>query len=270
MTNQELIGETPSQGAETVPALEFTGERIVPGKTDAALFREHEERYVFAGQYVGGKDVLDVACGTGLGTQYLLEAGAAVCWGIDIDADVITFASASYKGCNFVRGDATDINLPDSSMDVIVSFETIEHVGDQEKFLTECRRVLRPNGRIICSTPNRTMYGLRGTNPFHIHELTPEEFAKLMGGYFGELSLFSQDERNYVIYFLRLFAARVLERLKIKNFVKNVLFGESIAGAGKQRFSDASGKSLQLFKPYRKSLFVQPIYLVAVARKISD
>src|SRR6267143_674405 len=123
MKAKGLIEESMTTLGAAVPDLEFTGERIVPGKTGEALFREHEERYVFAGQHVSGKDVLDVACGTGVGTSFLRGAGARRVWGLDIDPDAIAFAKARYGDCEFAESDATDLCLPDSSIDVVVSFE---------------------------------------------------------------------------------------------------------------------------------------------------
>src|SRR6266478_7926362 len=77
--------QTNFDRAVTSPTLQFTGERIVPGQVDEPLFRAHEARYVFAGRFVRDKAVLDLACGTGIGTHYLLKAGALTCLGLDID-----------------------------------------------------------------------------------------------------------------------------------------------------------------------------------------
>src|SRR5262245_60102507 len=123
---------------------------MVPGKTGETLFREHEARYVFASAFVKGMEVLDVACGTGAGTHYLTQVGGEhPCLGLDIDGPAIEYARAAYKGCQFAQCEATNLCVPDSSMDVVVSFETIEHLSDPMKFLSECKRVLRPGGVFI-------------------------------------------------------------------------------------------------------------------------
>lgn len=246
------------------PDLEYTGERIVPGKTLAPLFREHEERYVFAGQYVEARKVLDVACGTGIGTHYLSKAGAACCYGVDIDERAIDYARAAYEGCVFLSGDATDVPLPSKSVDVVVSFETIEHVRDQRKFLEECRRVLRPRGWMICSTPNRAIYRWQGCNPFHVRELTPEEFQHLMASYFQDLELFTQSEQFYPTYMLGQIARRVLDRLGLKQLIKKAL--PIHAPTTLREFSE-NGYLPKPLPSYRHSLLVKPTYLVAVARK---
>ena len=92
----------------------------------------------------------------------------------------------------------------------MVSFETLEHLKDQRKFLMECRRVLRPGGVMICSTPNTTIYRWQGegANPYHVHELITQEFIDLVETYFGESRLFSQAEELYPSYVLKRIASR--------------------------------------------------------------
>ena len=247
---------------------EFTGERIVPGKTVEALFREHEERYVFAAQYVSGKDVLDVACGTGVGTSFLREAGARMVWGLDIDTDAIAFAKSRYKACEFVRGEATNLCLSDNSVDVVASFETLEHLKDQRKFMLECRRVLRPGGLLICSTPNTTIYRWQGANPYHVHELTAREFKELVGTYFGDLQIFSQAEHVYPFYLLRQSILRVLESLKLKNAVKLILGRRSSVESFRVGFVNEFSSLNTIIVPYRTSVLIQPMYLIAIAHKL--
>src|SRR5262249_23325333 len=92
-------GQINSGNAPISPTLLFTGERIVPGQVSEDMFRAHEARYVFAGRLVKDKAVLDVACGAGIGTHYLLTAGAQSCSGLDIDGPAIDYARAAYKGC---------------------------------------------------------------------------------------------------------------------------------------------------------------------------
>jgi ubiquinone/menaquinone biosynthesis C-methylase UbiE len=142
---------------DAIPILPFTGERIVPGMGAEALFRQHEVRYLFAGSFVKNNRVLDVASGSGLGTDYLLRSGAQSCVGLDIDQAAIEYARARYPNCEFTQCEATRLCLADDSVDVVVSFETIEHIKDQKAFLSECKRVLKPEGLVICSTPNRTL-----------------------------------------------------------------------------------------------------------------
>ena len=186
-------------GNGSVDTLVVTGERLVPGALADRLFREHEARYVFAGEFVAGKQTLDVACGTGMGTKYLSVAGAVSSIGLDIDPTAVSFASKFYGGCKFAQCDVTRLCIASASIDVVVSFETIEHIEDQAKFLNECHRVLKPGGVLICSTPNQMLSKWAPRNPFHVRELTVSEFTDTVSSIFGDVQLFSQNCVNYFV-----------------------------------------------------------------------
>lgn len=255
--------------AEEIPNLEFTGERIIPGKTEEALFREHEERYVFAGQYVAGKDVLDVACGTGIGTQYLRKAGAKNCIGLDIDGEAIDYARAAYQECLFLQSDAVCLNLPDECVDVVVSFETIEHLADQAGFLEECRRVLRAGGLLICSTPNRAISHWGERNPFHVHELGVAEFRRLVERKLGTAELYAQRMTLVPAHVYRFARTRILEGLGIRRplrAVKRWIRGEAPPLTFPKEFGEDLRARPAIGK-FRFSPFSQPTYVIAVAVK---
>jgi len=259
----------PPRATEAPPELGPTQERIVPGKTHEALFREHEERYAFAGRYVCGKDVLDVACGTGVGTSFLRQAGARHVWGLDLDPGAIAFAKAKYGDCEFAQGNATDLFLPDSSVDVVVSFETLEHLeeGDQRKFLRECRRVLRPGGTLICSTPNTTLYRWYGKNPFHRREYTTHEFASLLAAYFVGLALFYQSEKIFPLVVVRRLSVRSLELLRLKEPVKTILGMQRRPLQMRREFSRGGESTIREIPRYQSTWLRQPTFVVAVCRK---
>src|SRR5207249_9324746 len=107
------------------------------------------------------KRVLDIACGEGYGSAALARAGAASVVGVDISAEACEHARRKY-GVDARVGRADRIPLPAGSIDVIVSFETIEHVERPESFLNECVRVLAPGGALILSTPNREAFAELG------------------------------------------------------------------------------------------------------------
>jgi SAM-dependent methyltransferase len=261
-----IADQSIRQGTSTTIAdLAFTGERIVPGKTPEPMFREHEARYVFAGRYVLGKSVVDVASGAGIGTSYLSNIGAVSCIGLDIDPEAIEYAKAAYHKCEFLQSDATETGLPDSSVDVIVSFETIEHITDQKKFLVECKRILKPNGQLICSTPNRTICHWH-RNPYHVRELTPQEFAHLIRTHFEDIHLFSQVEQFYPLYVLRVLASRCLDRLNLKGCIRGILGRKTATVAVRNEFLGEIQGPDGAIRPYRHSIFVKPMYLIAVAR----
>ena len=165
--------------------LEFTGERFVPGIA-GEIAHEHWHRYAFARRFVAGKRVLDVACGEGYGSALLAGVAAEVV-GIDISDAAIAHAGTSYAGhprLRFVHGSAADLPLPDAGVDVVVSFETIEHLPRdvQPRMVAEIARVLTADGLLVLSAPNPVEYSqARGYhNPFHLHEPSREELDALL------------------------------------------------------------------------------------------
>ena len=176
--------------------LDFTGERMVPEAADARLFWEHVYRYRFAARHVNGKRVLDIACGEGYGAHSLKAAGASSVIGVDISEQACSHARAKY-GVDARQGDAENIPLPDTSVDVVVSFETIEHVARPDVFLDECLRVLTPGGRLIISTPNVEVYRENGHhNPFHCSEMTEQEFLGKLQARYHDVNLYCQCYRT--------------------------------------------------------------------------
>jgi SAM-dependent methyltransferase len=146
------------------------------------------------------QDVLDIACGEGYGSAYLASSARWV-HGVDIAPDVISHAQSKYQNINLTYhvGSAIDLSIfPDHSFDVIVSFETIEHLtaDHQHAFLRETRRLLRPSGRLIVSTPNRETYTQtpEEQNPYHHHEMDLGEFVELLAEYYPHHQLFAQHE----------------------------------------------------------------------------
>lgn len=193
-------------------------ERMVPEEAHARIFWEHLERYRFASDFVSGKRMLDIACGEGYGAAALSRAGAATVVGVDISDEVCEHARRKY-GLDAQTGDARAIPLPDRSIDVIVSFETIEHVADPAAFLRECARVLVPDGTLIVSSPNRPVYrGEGGTNPYHQIEFDEEEFVDLLGLQFSQVRLFSQFPQSAAWWSYRSLAAEHSPWMRIKGF----------------------------------------------------
>jgi 2-polyprenyl-3-methyl-5-hydroxy-6-metoxy-1,4-benzoquinol methylase len=153
----------------------------------------HLARYQFACTYVEGKKVADIACGTGYGSQILITEGKAVkVIGVDIDKQAIAYAAAKHmpEGAKFIcaSGDKTDI--ADQAIDVVVSFETLEHVPSDEALLREFHRILKPGGILICSVPNN--WPLNQT-PHHVRVYDRHSFESILSRYFVNLQLYNQN-----------------------------------------------------------------------------
>jgi SAM-dependent methyltransferase len=175
-------------------SLTFTGERFLPECAGEMVY-EHWHRYLLAKQYVGGSRVLDVASGEGYGSHLLAQHAISVV-GVDLSAEAVAHATKKYSqhNLNYVTASCTKIPQPDASFDVIVSFETIEHITEHEAFLGEVNRLLKPNGLFIISSPNRPEYSERTgyKNEFHVKELDRGELKGLLDLHFPEQRWFAQ------------------------------------------------------------------------------
>lgn len=166
--------------------LPFTGERYVPAE-GGSVRHEHLHRYALVQRVAAGRDVLDLACGEGYGVALLAHSARRVI-GVDASVEAVVHARRAYGGASvsFAAGDAANLPLADASVDLVVSFETIEHLGAQDAMVAHMRRVLRPDGLLIISTPNKRIYGNESDrqNPFHVRELYFEEFDALLRAHF--------------------------------------------------------------------------------------
>lgn len=176
--------------------LPWSGERFLPELAGQIRY-EHLHRYAFCQAYAKGRKVLDIACGEGYGSALLAQVAAEVV-GVDIAPEAVAHAHERYQGrfanLTFRTGSATNIPYPDDCFDLVVSFETIEHLAEQEKMLSEIRRVLRPDGVLIISTPDRPIYHRTygEDNPFHVKELDKASFEQLLKAYFPYVELYGQ------------------------------------------------------------------------------
>jgi SAM-dependent methyltransferase len=179
--------------------IEWTGERCVPWAPDSAMLYEHYHRYLWAARLVAGRSVLDLGSGEGFGAAILAESAASVV-GLDIDPAAVAHAAASYAGPThpnlaFEQGSATDLSrFAERSFGAATVFETIEHVGEQERVLSELKRVLAPDGLLIVSTPDRDVYGeaTGQVNPYHERELSLAEFRELLAARFEHVAIWGQ------------------------------------------------------------------------------
>lgn len=182
--------------------MEYTGERYMPDSvTEYDMTAEHIHRYSAASLCVKDKIVVDIASGEGYGSAMFAETAKKV-YGFDIDEEAVKHASEKYKKSNleYAVGNVCNIPLNDDAADVLVSFETIEHVDkdSQKKFVSEAKRVLKDDGVFIVSTPNRKLFN--NQNVFHIHEMEYEEFSNLLYSNFKFVTIYYQQfEKNSVI-----------------------------------------------------------------------
>lgn len=175
--------------------LEFTGERFTPECVREIRY-EHWARYAFALEFARGKRVLDAACGEGYGSATLAGSATSVL-GVDIAEDAVAHARSRYgalANLRFERGDCTALDVAPKSFDLIVSFETLEHVAAQKELIAGFARALTDDGILIVSSPDKRTYseisGFR--NEFHVRELYREELLALLAPHFPHVRLFGQ------------------------------------------------------------------------------
>jgi len=175
--------------------MEFTGERYIPA-VDGQIKYEHLHRYALCLDFVIGKSVLDIASGEGYGSALLARVAESVI-GVDISSEAVEYSSQEYRNYHnlkFMLGSCNAVPLPDNSVDVVTSFETIEHHDQHEEMMLEIKRVLKPEGILIISSPNRLTYSDEPnySNPFHIKELYYNELVSLLGSHFKYTKIYGQ------------------------------------------------------------------------------
>jgi len=174
--------------------MDFTGERFVPA-VEGDIKLEHVHRYLAVRAMARGKRVLDIACGEGYGSK-ILAAEAVSVVGVDVDEAAVRHAAATYTDANigFLHGDIVAIPLGDASVDLVVSFETLEHLTDHRAMMLEIKRVLAPGGVLVVSSPDKREYSdlPNYRNPYHVRELYLSEFHTLLAAHFAHHVLYGQ------------------------------------------------------------------------------
>ena len=178
-------------------------ERVKPGAwLPPWTITEHSARYDFASKFVSGRQVVDCACGNGVGARMFLKNTPKGFHGFDVDQNAVDYASEqlAQQNVTFERASALSLPLGNESADLFISLETIEHIQDDNGLVKEVYRVLKPGGRFICSTPNRLI-----TNPgalledapwnhFHVREYSPQELSEILGKYFEIEKWYGQNK----------------------------------------------------------------------------
>jgi SAM-dependent methyltransferase len=204
--------------------------------------------------------------------------------GVDVSADVCEHARRKY-GLDARPGDAQAIPLPDRSVDLVVSFETIEHVPDPAGFVAECARVLVPDGTLIVSTPNRPVYtGDHEPNPFHRIEFDEAEFRTLLETRFKDVRLYTQFPRSAAWWSVRSLCAERSPWLRIKGFWRiSSWFCPAIRTELSPALRESADRLILAHERFPSTLFnpyivrpvsprsrEQPYVLVAVARGVKS
>jgi len=164
--------------------MKSTGERVIADEyrhdpNKFLIFLLHVKSYEHAISFVRGKRVLDFGCGTGYGAHILIDHADDLT-AVDISEEAISHAAANYsaRSLHFQRIEPTEIRalpFPDSNFDVVTSFQVIEHLEHVDSYLNEIRRVLKPSGQLLLTTPNSSLRLLPGQKPwnrFHVREFT--------------------------------------------------------------------------------------------------
>ena len=177
--------------------MKVTGERFIPGQMYRDAEIEHFHRYTAVQNLVNGKIVLDAACGSGYGSKLLSDSAAKV-YGLDLSYEAIEYAKDRYQNekIEYLQGSVEALPFENASVDIVISFETIEHVDGQtqRKFLQEIHRVLKEDGILIMSSPNKKLFtdDRQLITTFHVKEFYEKEFLLVLKEYCPFYRLYNQ------------------------------------------------------------------------------
>jgi ubiquinone/menaquinone biosynthesis C-methylase UbiE len=225
------------------------------------LVVEHENRYIFASRFCTNKKVLDLACGTGYGSEILVAREAKECVGVDISKTTITYAAKKFPDVSYSIMDATQLGFCAAAFDVVCSFETIEHIQSYEKYLSEIKKVLKPGGILIISTPLKeawSPYGSKSANRFHVKEFSQKEFCEVLNRFFNILELYGQglcSMRRFILYPYEVLTLGILGKRRI--------YLDKILNRLELRRNE---RNLRVVS-FRRGRFAVPKYIVAVCQK---
>lgn len=180
--------------------LEDTGERMIPPQERelSVVYEHHKYAYDETLQYVTDKTVLDVGCGTGYGVKICSETAKFVV-GLDYDLSAVKYCNDNFATDNnsFLNSNALFLSIGTDVFDIAITFQVIEHISDPLKFINELKRVVKPSGLIIISTPNvaDSIKGKYG-NPFHINEMGYRDLDDLLRKSFEFFEIFGHTYKS--------------------------------------------------------------------------
>ncbi len=192
-------------------------------------------RYELARKHAQGKDVLEVACGAGMGLGLLARTARRLVGG-DIDERNLAIARQTYGSRHNVeikQFDAQDLPFPDASFDVVILYEALYYIPSADAFFREARRVLRPGGTLLISTVN-CRWGEFNPSPFSVKYLDAAELAESLARHGFEVEIrggFPQSTgglAHVTIGLIRKVAVSlhlVPKTMKGKEWLKRVFYG---------------------------------------------
>ena len=237
-------------------------ERVVNGFSDDGVMEEHRRRYEFACSYINGARVLDAAGGSGYGAAMLAEQGSQWIAALDFDFPSLRWGRLhhAHVRTHAVGGDCMHMPFARSTFDVVVSFETIEHLHNPADFLIEVHRVLVPNGLFIVSTPNPFTANFPGgwfsgrtpapENPHHVREYDMMELRTLLQNLFRIESMHMQ---------------KALPRLRVSAIAAEMRLRPKQSPRLLERYHSVFAKADPRVLPYRSGAI--PAFILIVARR---
>jgi SAM-dependent methyltransferase len=189
-------------------------------------------RYRMAAELGRGGAVLEVGCGSGMGLPYL-QAKARMVVGGDYTMALLREARTHLPDANLVRMDAQDLPFLDGSFDVVLMLEMIYYLPDQQAALAECRRVLKPGGKLMVCLPNRDRPDFN-PSPYSTRYPDVREIATLFTGsgfdvrVYGGFAVEAASSRDRILGPIRHVAVRyrlIPDSMRAKSMIKRVLYG---------------------------------------------
>jgi SAM-dependent methyltransferase len=186
---------------------------------ESSEYREHVSRYIFALQFVINRITLDIACGTGYGVELLARFHPKILVGVDYSREAVVKSKkrSPVMNADVLIGDGAHLSFAEGTFDTVLSFETIEHLRNPERFLEEIRMVLKNDGVLVISTPNKAAFSGYDSfygNKFHINEFTVLEFSSLLQKYFERVDLFGEIRQGIVYKTAREIRKTMAKKLK--------------------------------------------------------
>jgi ubiquinone/menaquinone biosynthesis C-methylase UbiE len=193
-------------------------------------------RYSFAHQHGSGKDVLELGCGSGQGLGLLSKSAKKVVGG-DISASLLDMARQHYNGrVPLVRLDAQKLPFKDQSFDVVILFEAIYYLMDSVAFVKECKRMLRPEGKLLICNANKNLPDFN-PSPHSVNYFSPPDFERLLEPFGFELECFGDSKvdenqfKNYLLTRIKKNAIRlrlIPDTMAGKKYLKRIFFGKLV------------------------------------------